>query len=192
LLTLRGHSSRLSSLAFPPDGNLILTGASDGTARLWDREGRELQLFDQHPAKVNVVAFAPDGQSIMIGYEDHQIKEWSLDGELRLSLVGHTGQVADLAFSPDGRYLLSCGWDETARIWDRRGYELWTLPISTSKVAYAPDGQHLLTIVDENKAARWMNIPRLLAATTEVFSLEALKDLGLAYAEQDVQEIRAW
>jgi len=38
LATLKGHTHLLTSVAFSPDGKIILTGSRDGTARLWDAQ----------------------------------------------------------------------------------------------------------------------------------------------------------
>ena len=35
LLTLRGHTARVSSVAFTPDGSLLISAAWDGTVRFW-------------------------------------------------------------------------------------------------------------------------------------------------------------
>jgi WD40 repeat protein len=36
LLTLKGHTSAIRSLAFSPDGWRIITGSADHTARMWE------------------------------------------------------------------------------------------------------------------------------------------------------------
>ena len=35
VLTLKGHSQEVTSVAFSPDGKSVLTGSQDGTAILW-------------------------------------------------------------------------------------------------------------------------------------------------------------
>ena len=54
--TLRARKSRpladivsdVTSVSFSPDGQYILTGSSDHTAKLWDLKGQELQAFSGH------------------------------------------------------------------------------------------------------------------------------------------------
>jgi WD40 repeat protein len=65
-------------VAFTPDGQSILTGSVDKTAKLWSRDGRLLQTFTGHQASVTSVAFAPDGQSILTGSDDKTAKLWDL------------------------------------------------------------------------------------------------------------------
>ena len=36
LLTLKGHDSRVRSIAFSPDGKRVVTGRFDKTAKIWD------------------------------------------------------------------------------------------------------------------------------------------------------------
>ena len=44
LLTLRGHTEPVRSVAFSPDGQHLLTGSTDKTARVWRRQ-TEVQIL---------------------------------------------------------------------------------------------------------------------------------------------------
>lgn len=49
LQTLEGHSSWVSSVAFSPDGQRIVSGSDDNTIKLWDAQtGSELQSLQSH------------------------------------------------------------------------------------------------------------------------------------------------
>src|SRR5262249_1925046 len=62
-LVLRGHSDVIKSVAFSPDGQRIVTGSNDQTAKVWDAaSGRELLTLTGHSDVIKAVAFSPDGQ----------------------------------------------------------------------------------------------------------------------------------
>ncbi len=60
--TLRGHTKKVTGLAFHPDGQRLASGSLDATVRLWDlASGQEaLTLRSDQP----LVAFGPDGHSL--------------------------------------------------------------------------------------------------------------------------------
>ena len=77
LLTLKGHSSAVYSVAFSPHGARIVTGRDDDTAKVWDAQsGKELLTLKGHSSSVNSVAFSPDGKRIVTGSYDGTVKVW--------------------------------------------------------------------------------------------------------------------
>ena len=65
LLTLRGLSNFIWSLAFSPDGRRIVTGSGDGVARVWDaKTGKSLLTLNVHPGWVRCLAFSRDGRRL--------------------------------------------------------------------------------------------------------------------------------
>src|ERR1700754_1269679 len=66
-----GHIYVVSSVAFSSNGEWVLTGSHDNTARLWHTQsGRELRSFQGHSDWVRCVAFSSDGKHILTGSAD--------------------------------------------------------------------------------------------------------------------------
>ena len=64
----RGHKHSVTSIAFSPDGNFIISGSKDNTIRFWNREGNPVATLSQaHNGYVSSVGFSPDGKYIVSG-----------------------------------------------------------------------------------------------------------------------------
>jgi WD40 repeat protein len=160
LRTLRGHSGGVLSVAFSPNGQRIVTGSLDGTAKVWDAaNGKELLTFKGHRLRINSVAFSPDGQRIATGSGDATVKLWdSTSGKELLTLKGHHKTVTCVAFSSDGQRIASGSEDATVKLWDSTsGKESLTLKGHTNdvtSVAFSPDGRRIVSGGD-NVAMVW-------------------------------------
>jgi WD40 repeat protein len=63
-------------VAFSPDGEFVLTGSWDGTAKLWSLDGIQLKSFKGHEDYVISVAFSPDGQNVLTVSRDGTALLW--------------------------------------------------------------------------------------------------------------------
>ena len=117
---LTGHSDAVWPVAFSPDGQRIVTGSHDETAKVWDAvSGRELLTLKGHNNWVCGVAFSPDGERIVTGSDDNTAKVWdAASGRELLTLKGHSSGVTTVAFSPDGQRIVTGSRDHTARVWE--------------------------------------------------------------------------
>jgi WD40 repeat protein len=134
------------SVAYGPAGDLVVTGHSHDSVRLWNpRTGRMIRNLT-HPGTVFAVAISPDGSTLASGGtgNDNVLVWHTRTGRRRHVLTGHTGTIHALAFSPDNRILASAGYDRTIRLWDvRTGSAVATLTGHTSAVmtvAFHPGG----------------------------------------------------
>ena len=168
-LVLSGHSMGLSSAAFSPDGEKIVTGSEDRSALIWDIwTGRQLQRLIHAPGprkepeygELHSAIFSPDGKRVVTANDDHTARIWDVDTGFSLVVLrGHEGPVFSASFSPDGSRVVTISSDRTVRIWDSATGDPLTSPIlklpeAVNSVSYSPDGRRLLTF-DEGGLRLW-------------------------------------
>jgi hypothetical protein len=115
---LKGHTRRIFTAAFSPDGTRILTASDDGTARVWDPEsGAEILTFKGHAERITSATFTPDGKRVLTASRDGTARIWdAADGRELVVLNGHTSWVDDAAFDREGKRVATASLDQTARI----------------------------------------------------------------------------
>ncbi|PHN07832.1 eIF2A-related protein [Flavilitoribacter nigricans] len=153
-----GHQYSISSVAFSPTGDTVLTGSSDKTAKLWDLEGHELVSLEGHEHFISTAVFSPDGKQILTGGFDQVAKLWNLDGTVERTFTGHTSWLNAVAFSPDQQQILTCSGDQTAKVWDLNGQELFTLRGHSNGVLFADylqNGKYIITTSSDQTLRLW-------------------------------------
>src|SRR6185436_5631221 len=126
--TFAGHTGTVLTVAFSRDGQFIVTGSDDKTARLWQTAtGRELTRFVGHDDAIIWAEFGPDGKSIWTqsqyayhreSSKDTSVRQWDMATGKELRRAEKLGMPVE--FSHDGRFLLASNDDEkrTARVLD--------------------------------------------------------------------------
>ncbi|MBI4557933.1 MAG: protein kinase [Candidatus Hydrogenedentes bacterium] len=162
LATLAESDANISSLAFSPDGEQILTtAAQDNKARIWDvPSATELHTLATHTGALNMCAYSPDSTRIVTASHDNTAKLWdAATGQELATLHGHTGSVYSAVVSPDGTRVVTASEDSTARIWDgSTGQPLVSLTGHTSPVlnaAFSPDGKLVISASLDYTANVW-------------------------------------
>ena len=145
-----GHTDRVISAVFSPNGKLVLTASVDNTARIFEvATGKELQVLSGHTSMVYSTVFSPDGTlALTVGDTTARIFEVATGKALQV-LKGHASDVYSAVFSPDGILALTASLDKTARIFEvATGKELQVLSGHTKYVrsaVFSPDGKWALT-----------------------------------------------
>ena len=102
--SLAGHAGSVLTVAWhPKNDNILASGATDGTVRLWDirRSASSLGVLDV------------DDSIGIAGYDGA-----GTGARRRERGKAHVGAVNGLTWTEDGRYLVTSGLDERMRVWD--------------------------------------------------------------------------
>ncbi|NUT11479.1 MAG: NACHT domain-containing protein, partial [Nonomuraea sp.] len=91
--TLQGHRGRVYAVAFA--GDVLATGASDGSVLLWDSlTGERLRTLTGHPDGVWPLRLSDSGDLVVAGGGDGVVRVWeSATGRLVHELPGHRAPV---------------------------------------------------------------------------------------------------
>ncbi|MEM7066526.1 MAG: TIR domain-containing protein [Cyanobacteria bacterium P01_B01_bin.77] len=160
LTTLQGHTDVALQAVFHPTEPIIATASRDGTVKLWDFQGSELQTL-QIPHKsgfYSTLDFSPDGKTLAVGSTLGHVELWDLQGKLLDSFQAHVAGLNQLRFSPDGRRIATASEDSRVRLWDWQGRRLGEFVGHKGGVrglAFTPDGSFLATAANDNTARIW-------------------------------------
>ncbi|XP_020279289.1 echinoderm microtubule-associated protein-like 2 isoform X4 [Pseudomyrmex gracilis] len=112
------------SIAFSPDGSIIVVGCVSGKWLAIDSETRELYTHHSDGSEpIQVVQFSPDGSLLALGSRDNYIYIYQVnDDATKYSRVGrcmgHSSFITHLDWSVDGQYLRSNSGDYELLYWN--------------------------------------------------------------------------
>ncbi|NEU83746.1 CHAT domain-containing protein [Nostoc sp. UIC 10630] len=163
---LIGHQSYINVATFSPDGEIIASGSSDDTIKLWSREGKLLKTVNTDLSGIISISFSPDSKLFVSGSFNSVIRLWSRDGQLLKNFPQkHAYRVSAISFSPDGQMIASGSRDKTVKLWSRDGQLIKTLSghnKSVMGVSFSPNGQMIASIGSDETIKLWSRDGQLL------------------------------
>ncbi len=168
---LPGSGNKRNCLAFSPDGKTLAVLRADKTVGLRDvKTGKPVHDFAGHTDQIYALAFSPDGKRLASGAVssalgakagiDNAIRIWDVRQPFDSAQDLRRREIAKwpahgtrgpngLAWMPDGKAIVSCGADNSAKMWDAQtGKSIRTFGPHTrfvTSVAVSPDGSIVAT-----------------------------------------------
>jgi WD40 repeat protein len=175
----------ISSFAYSPNGNLLVSSGYDRTVKFWDAANDYtcVQTLQADNKEVHSVAFSPNGEIIAIGgdrghclllslwrvSDGSKIREVEFEVEREMSTLSTF--LRELKFSPDGQAVAICGYMEDNEgtnngflgLWKLDGTEDGCINLEghtegVNDLAFSLDGECLvLSSRDKNQAMEFSN-----------------------------------
>jgi WD40 repeat protein len=122
-MTLTGHENWIASMSYFPDGQQMISGSWDKTARQWDlKEDWEIEeVRDVCKEVVYAVAVSRNSRWVVTGggnWKSPELKVCEVETGIVKKLQGHSRTISCIDISEDNTLLASGSWDETVRIWN--------------------------------------------------------------------------
>ena len=129
-----GHTEKVNSIDFSPDGRYVVSGSTDTTLKLWDaKKGTLLMTLVGHTMRINKVAFSSDGKYIVSGSDDHTVKVWnSKTGKVLWDINESKSPINDVSFSSNGKYILVLN-EHNIKVWDWNNKNIFTIITKASE-----------------------------------------------------------
>ncbi|XP_019903436.1 autophagy-related protein 16-2 isoform X2 [Esox lucius] len=122
LHVLDAHELGINAVRFSYSSNLLATGGTDRSIKLWDVKGGMLHnrgTLDGSNEGITSIEFDPTGTRVLAGSYDKSALFWRLDDSVpKLTLTGHSRKVTAAKFKCSMRHVVTGSADRTVKIWD--------------------------------------------------------------------------
>lgn len=197
---LKGHKGSITSLAFDPKNEYLVSLDSIGTVIYWElQSGSTIHVLKAiapnngtDVSVMNILAWSPDGELLAVPGLKNDVVIYDRDtAEKLFSLRGdHFQPICFLSWSPNGKYIATSGLDKQILIWDvdkKQDIERQKFSECISSMAWRPQGNALAVIDVMGKYGLWESaIPSTMKSPTEdIPSLYSKNSHGLLMFDEE-------
>jgi WD40 repeat protein len=174
-MTLTGHGNFIRSVSYFPDGQRMISGSDDRTARQWDlKEGKEIEeAQDVCKEGVWAVAVSRDDSRWVVtaagDWKSAELKVCEVETGTMKKLQGHSQSTTCIDISADNTLLASGSFDRTARIWN----------LETGKLVAGPfESDHWVGAVRFSTDLKKLAVELWAGKCLEVWDVQSQKLVG--------------
>ncbi|MDB5312672.1 MAG: pknB 43 [Gemmataceae bacterium] len=155
-----GKAGPVWAIGFTPDGQTLVSGAEDGTIRLWDVRDLSTprRTLPRMGGNVWSVDVSGDGRYMVATCDDSEVKVFDLKTFHVEWSFPHPTSAKTAVFSPTERKLATGDRDATVRVWDldtQIPTELSGHRGTVHRLAYSPDGKQLASAGSDGTVKVW-------------------------------------
>ena len=151
----------VTSVALSGDGTKAVTGAGDGTVRLFDLVTGQSSTLHRAKSRVTCVNFHPTSDEFVAAFWDGKVRIFDLKGNLLTEFGAHTGRVNYVEFNHEGDQIVTASDDSEAMVWSLKGSH----PVQRFSIdghsdfvkcgVFSPDDSKILTASFDGTAQIW-------------------------------------
>jgi WD40 repeat protein len=153
----KGHTGKITSLAFSEDDKYLCSASTDCTVRIWDISNESIEkILVGHSKIVSWLGFTQSGKHLISSGFDNTLKMWTIEEDNpEIVLRGHTDFISCLAISNDMKYIVtgSGSDDHTIRVWNLEGNLETVIEYHTEQInclAISNDCKYLASCSDDS------------------------------------------
>ena len=137
------HGSRILSLAYSPDGQILAAGGGNDPVRLWNPKTGEL-IREINEPWVHAMAYSASGETLLFGGYQKHVRFWNFRLNKETGrLDGHKATVKAIAISANVQTIATGSQDGALILWDwnvkRKVVDLVGHTDEVNALAFAPD-----------------------------------------------------
>lgn len=210
--TIQGCGSTVTTFEFDESGQVILTGAEDGTITMWPcRPRHDADVLATTTGHTSPLKYSPDGKWLAAANNDHTVTIWNTttwqpllpnDDSRTAHGISHRDQVNALAFSPDSTQLISVGADRSVFLTHLADKKVQPFlddanTASANDLAFSPQGEYVHGACSDGTVKTWESatgrlVHTLPAHDAPVNCLALAENGHLLITADDTGRVRRW